>query len=417
MRGKYYRSITQGLGVAAFLIVTMMSVPGALGASKFKILHSFTGYDGSAPSGLVFDGAGNLYGTTASGGSFNSGTVFELTPNHEGTWTEKLLYSFCSLTNCSDGETPLGTLIFDQAGNLYGTTFNGGSTICLSGCGTVFKLTHNSDGTWTESVLYSFGVPPDGGEVEAGLVFDGSGNLYGTTVSGGSFDSGTVFELTRRGEGTWTESVLHNFTGGEDGGFPSFRLIFDRTGDLYSTTPDGGTHNKGVVFELTPNSNGSWTENVLHQFGDEKDDCFPSAGLTFDGSGNLYGTIDCVFGAVFQLTPNSDGSWKENVLHRFNGRKGGFNPIGDLIFDQSGNLYGTTLDGGNPDCEGFNGCGVVFALAPNSNGEWEEKVLHGFFHHPAAFPLSVIFGSAGNLYGVTEGDSNTALGTVFEITP
>jgi uncharacterized repeat protein (TIGR03803 family) len=416
MQRKWYRNLRPRLIVAVVLTATMISAHGVKAATTYKSLHKFTGQDGAVPiSGLIFDEAGNLYGTTYVGGASSLGTAFELTLNTNGTWTEKLLYSFCSLKNCGDGENPLGALIFDQSGNLYGTAYDGGAY----GYGAVFQLSPNVDGTWTESVLHSFSGP-DGALPTGGLTFDGSGNLYGATIDGGAFNWGAVFELTPNVDGTWTESILHSFSDGTDGGAPLAGLIFDQAGDIYSTTVQGGTYGEGVVFELTPTSDGSWTEKVLHGFTGGKDGCFPATGLIFDRSGNLYGTTECGgFVSFFRLMPNSKGGWKEKVLFLIKASKDGSIPAGSLIFDQSGNLYGMTREGGSSNCVGgTNGCGVVFEIAPTSNGAWKETVLHRFADHPGSFPLDALtFDKAGNLYGTTEGDGSNTFGSVFEITP
>jgi uncharacterized repeat protein (TIGR03803 family) len=184
----------------------------------------------------------------------------------------------------------------------------------------------------------------------------------------------------------------------------------------------------GVIFELTPNPDGSWKEKVLHTFMDGKDGESPNGALIFDQAGNLYGTTvggsnlgDCDgvgCGTAFKLTPNPDGSWTESVLHHFTGGKDGADPAAGLIFDHAGNLYGTTEAGGNLNCNSGVGCGVVFKLTPNSNGGWQERVLHAFTDRAGAFPLAgLIFDAAGNLYGTTGGDGTTTFGSVFEITP
>ena len=261
--------------------------------------------------------------------------MFELTPAGGGTWTEKVLYSF---GNGTDGTDPAAGLIFDAAGNLYGTTQTGGTH---SG-GMVFELTPAAGGTWTEKVLYNFGGT-DGDQPAAGLVFDAAGNLYGTTYVGGTSDKGTVFELTPAGGGTWTEKVLYNFNG-TSGAIPQAGLIFDAAGNLYSTTFAGGTYNLGTLFELTPAGGGTWTEQVLHSFGNGTDGSGPWAGLIFDAAGNLYGTTryggSYGGGTVFRL--NAQG---ETLLYSFSGADGK-NPIAGLALDAAGNLYGTTYLGG-----------------------------------------------------------------------
>ncbi len=420
------RLSTLGAVMLVVIIVIPVLSPGAWAASNYKTLHKFTGGVALEESfaGLVFDQAGNLYGTTAGGGANGVGTVFELSPNADGSWRESVLYSFCSRTNCGDGEVPIAGLIFDQAGNLYGTTNVGGAT----GGGTAFKLTPHSDGSWTESVLYSFCSHPDHCAVGVGpcclpLIFDTAGNLYGTTTLGGASGQGTVFKLTPHSDGSWTQSVLHEFTG-EDG-FQPLGVIFDTAGNLYGSAQFGGVGGSGTVFKLTPHSDGSWTESVLYRF-TGMDGSQPNS-VILDAAGNLYGTTafgpnfsqcngnGC--GLAFQLTPNADGSWKEKVLHHFTGGPDGGQPGAGMIFDQMGNLYGTTTSGGKLNCSPI-GCGVVFKLATNSKGGWNEIVLHTFADHPGANPTAgLIFDPAGNLYGTTEGDLSTTFGSVFEITP
>jgi uncharacterized repeat protein (TIGR03803 family) len=418
------------------VIVTLILTTAAGAASKYKTLYEFkNGKDGGtlvAP--VIFDQAGNLYGTAAAGGITNCygsgcGVVFKLTPNSDGSWTESVLYSF---TGGNDGGYPSGPLIFDQAGNLYGMTYWGGA----NHYGVVFELKPNTDGSWTESVPYSFcslANCSDGRQPYAGLIFDNAGNLYGTTMSGGGpYDDGTAFKLTPSSDGSWKESVLHSFANGVDGQYPG-NLTFDALGNLYGTTWFGGRKDRGVVFQLTPNTDGSWKANVLHNFTGGKDGGLPrGSSLIFDQAGNLYGTTSqgdgsgcdegygC--GVVFKLTPTADGSWKEKVLHRFSGSKGGAVPRGGLILDPVGNLYGTTSEGGNLSYCYATGCGVVFKLAPNSSGGWRETVLHSFRGQPGIIPLAgVIFDAAGNLYGTTAGDiwngQPTSFGSVFEITP
>jgi uncharacterized repeat protein (TIGR03803 family) len=286
--------------------------PAGGGSWTEKVLYSFNlnGTDGAVPeAGLIVDAAGNLYGTTYFGGTYLYGTVFELTPAGGGGWTEQVLHSFNN--NGADGSLPAAGLIFDAAGNLYGTTVNGGTgSNCVLGCGTVFELTPAAGGGWTEQVLHSFNNNgADGSTPFAGLIFDAAGNLYGTTFAGGTYGYGTVFELTPAAGGGWTETVLHNFGNGTDGTAPYAGLIFDAAGNLYGTTSYGGTYNYGTVFELTPAAGGGWTETVLHNFGNGTDGITPYAGLIFDAAGNLYGTTfvggTYGYGTVFEVTPVS----------------------------------------------------------------------------------------------------------------
>jgi uncharacterized repeat protein (TIGR03803 family) len=413
----------RGRLVAAFLLT--MALPNAWAQIPYKNLHTFT-KDGAGGAeltgGLVLDAAGNLYGTTAVGGTRDFGTVFKLAQGSDGRWTETVLHSF---VGPGDGSFPGSSLVFDQAGNLYGTTAEGGPY----NRGTVFELSPGSNGRWTESVIYSF-CPiancSDGADPISSLVFDQSGNLYGTTRQGGSNLYGTVFELKPKPIGAWTETVLYDFCpvkGCADGQQPYAGVIFDQAGNLYGTTTYGGGTQCGgtgcgVVFKLTPNAGGSWTESVLYSFCSLSgcdDGIFPLDSLVFDQAGNLYGTAELGGtdndGLVFELSPSSVGAWTGKVLHTFKGTDGGA-PYANLIFDTAGNLYGTTFEGGS------GGGGVVFALKPKSSGAWEYIILHNFFDNPGAILFApVVMDSAGNLYGTSYGDSNNTFGSVYEISP
>ena len=349
---QFWTAVSQTLTtVTVMLIVTLVLASGAAAATTYKDLHIFnTASGGYHPLGdLIFDSAGNLYGVTADGVAFGNGVVFRLKPHPNGSWTENVLHSF---TGRAQGWVPNGGLIFDAAGNLYGTTLYGGG----DNDGVVFELRPNAGGSWTETVLYSF-TGADGSGPNGGLIFDAAGNLYGTTKFGGAHGYGTVFELTHNPDGTWAESVLHSFTGA-DGANPWAGLIFDAAGNLYSTTLVGGAYGYGSVFELTHNSDGTWTKSVLHSFTERADGGLPDAGLIFDAAGNLYGTTKDGgtrgFGVVFKLTLTSTG-WRETVLHTF-GACATY-PMGGVIMDAAGNLYGTASHGSN------NG-GLVFEITP-----------------------------------------------------
>jgi uncharacterized repeat protein (TIGR03803 family) len=343
------------------------------------VLHSFdvSGGDGILPTaGLIMDSAGAFYGTTEAGGTSTSpaGTVFKLTPQAGGTYTERVLYTFTSAT--ADGAYPQAPLIMDATGALYGTTTEGGITTCPSpGCGTVFKLTPAADGSYAESVLHSFAsAPVDGATPHAGLIMDSTGALYGTTAEGGGgtncFGCGTVFKLTPATDGSYTESVLYSFTGGPaDGVFPVAGLIMDATGALYGTTPHGGSTNCspgcGTVFKLTPAAGAAYTESVLYSFKGGTDGAEPEAGLIMD-AGVLYGTTyygggtSCQAGAgcgtVFSLIPSGGGKYKEQILYSFTGGADGANPMAPLYSPAKGVFFGTTLGGGTM------GEGTVFKL-------------------------------------------------------
>jgi uncharacterized repeat protein (TIGR03803 family) len=358
------------LGTLASLAVMLTLTGGASAQVKFKTLYKFTpGKDGFYPyAGLIFDQAGNLYGTTSHGGTSNAGAVFELTANQNGGWTESVLFSFCSLARCADGDEPFASLISDQKGSLYGTTSLGGA----KNSGTVFQLTPSRSGGWTESVLYSFcslANCADGQTPQGGLIFDQAGNLYGTTYAGGSSNTGgTVFELTPNQNGGWTESVLYSFgslTNFADGQGPLGGLALDHSGNLYGTTNSGGNSSSGgTVFKLTPNQNGGWTESVLHGFcsmANCADGQSPWAGLTSDQSGNLYGTATFGgirgYGVAFKMTPKSGGGWTYQRLHAFLDKPGAI-PYAGVILDKTGNVYGTTTGGAGSSV------GSVFEITP-----------------------------------------------------
>jgi uncharacterized repeat protein (TIGR03803 family) len=419
------------LGILSVTVATaVLSIlpPGAWAKDKEKVLYGFTnGSDGGLPVGnLVFDKAGNLYGVTVQGGANGLGTVFKLTPAN-GVWTETVLHSF---RGGSDGSSPKGTLIFDQAGNLYGATYGGGGNGCFAGCGTVFKLTPVAHDKWTETVLYVFTGGADGASPQAGLVADTAGNLYGTTYQGGNASCatggcGTVFELTPGSGKQWTETVLHAFTAGRDGAYPFAGLIFDNSGNLYGTASLGGQPNGGIVFALTPGRGGKWNETVIHAFKGGRDGFAPASGLALF-RGSLYGTtynggddmcgLMAGCGTVFQMKSSAGGKWTENVIHRFRGSDG-LESFATPVLDRAGNLYGTTFEGGSGVCD-F--CGTAFELTPSVNGHWQETVLHDFGSRSgdAGTPEGgLILDKTGNLFGTTAGGGTVGYGTVYEITP
>jgi uncharacterized repeat protein (TIGR03803 family) len=276
----------------------------------------------------------------------------------------------------------------------------------------------------TEQVLYSFAGGNSPGLPSPGLVFDSSGNLYGTAQGGDA--SGVVFELSPTQDGSWKNTILYRFAGGEDGADPAAGLIFDNAGNLYGTTQGGGRgkQSEGTVFKLSPSESGTWTETVLHRFtGGASDGAQPKADLIFDAKGNLYGTTSyggtgCDCGTVFKLTPQADGKWKETLLHLFaGGDRDGASPWAKVTFDAAGNLYGTTVYGGYRNgCNDPSGCGTVFELTPNAHGKWNEKVLYAFAGARGFDPeAGLILDSAGNLYGTTTGGGEFRAGTVFEL--
>jgi uncharacterized repeat protein (TIGR03803 family) len=319
---------------------------------KEKILYSFVAAHGAEPNWLVGAAGGTLYGTTSEGGAYNRGAVFELDKKSH----ETVLYSFRGDT---DGEWP-NAVMRGADGNFYGTTEYGGDTGCYAGCGTVFKLTPSGNKT----TLYTFTGGADGAVPVGGLVQDSAGNLYGVTGSGGNlscndgYGCGTVFEVDAAGK----ETVLYSFIGGNDGTFP-VGLIRDQEGNFYGTTSEGGTFNNGTVFKLDTGGQ----ENVLYSFSGGADGGQPVAGLVLDAAGNIYGTTEfggagtCGCGNVFML----DTSGKETVLHSFTWGADGALPVAGVVLDASGNIYGTAILGGDLSC-GYNGegCGTVFKITP-----------------------------------------------------
>jgi uncharacterized repeat protein (TIGR03803 family) len=442
------RTICATLVVLSFLNLTPRSQ--ALAASE-SVLWSFgSGTDGVNPAGgLVADKNGNLYGTTYEGGTFATrpffdiaGTVFELKPPSTtgGDWSESILWNFGHGT---DGSKISSGPIIDTGGNLYGTTAEGGA---YNG-GTVYEMKPPSSagGDWTESILWSFGHGSDGGYLVGDrLIMDTGGNLYGTTKLGGAYNGGTAYELKppSTAGGDWTESILWSFGNGADSDEPAAGLIEDKRGNLYGTSFYGGAYasasvNGGTVFELIPptTQGGDWTESILWSFGNGSDGQGPSASLIMDTAGNLYGTTNGGGpfasrqtnggGTVFELTPPSTGGdWTESILWNFGEGSDGVNPVAGLIMDSNRNLYGTTSGGPGP----VNG--IVFELTPPSTtgGDWTESILWSFFTGTDGdFPTAgLIMDASGNLYGTTSaGGAYPAQGlgfepgggTVFEIDP
>jgi uncharacterized repeat protein (TIGR03803 family) len=344
------------------------------GSWQKSIIYRFpANVGGRFPSGtLILDSSGNIFGTAAQSAS-GYGIVFELSPSNGG-WNLDTLYTF---QGSSDGGSPLSGVIFDGEGNLYGTASYGG--ICsVNICGgVVFKLAQNQGGPWTESVLYAFQPQPFASLVPSALAFDSSGNLYGTTQNGGANGFGSVFELTPNEGGTWTESDLYSFENSSDGGYPSSGVVFDAAGNMYGETSYGGsfTCSKvgcGVIFELTPQAGATWSEKTAYTFdslngrtGDS-----PAGGLVLDAAGNLYGTtvvggvatchnLPDSCGTIFELSP----SMSFRLLGSFNGTDGAY-PYAGPIIDRKGNIYGTASQGGDFTCGVSNGCGTVFEFTP-----------------------------------------------------
>ncbi len=356
--GNFYG--TTAVGGLGYGTVFELSPNGSGGWTE-TVLHAFTGgADGAYPLGspVIFDGQGNLYGTAVEGGANGFGVVFELSPARKG-WNETVLYNFAS---GAGGVYPFNGLIMDSAGNFYGTdnVYQSGHAITEG----VFELSQ-SGGNWTEKVIYDneVAVANFGG---GGLTMDSAGNIFG--VSSGGFLPQIVFELSPNGHGGWNSTMLHSF---QKRYYAEGTPVLDKSGNVYGTTSSGGASNNGTVYKLSPGKNGKWTEEVLYAFkGGTQDGSAPYAGIVFDAAGNIYGTTagggPSDDGTVFELVASvgkGRHGYQEKVLWSFNGTDGS-QPFGSLILDGAGNLYGTAALGGNSGCTNDQGCGVVFEVTP-----------------------------------------------------
>jgi hypothetical protein len=399
----------------AILMAAILTLPLAgAQAQTFTTLYTFTGgTDGASPwNGLALDPAGNLFGMTVNGGIINGfGVVFELQPSPAG-WNETVPHSF----DGSDGCCPFfNTPVFDAKGNLYGTTSSDGN-----GYGTVFQLTPNQGGSWTETILHNFAGGSDGITPASGVVFDAEGNLYGVTSGGGGkgcsefAGCGVVYELSLGSGGSWKETILHQFTGGPDGSGPNAVLV-DNQGRIFGTAVNGGRKQSGVAFELT-RSGQAWNFQVIYDFA--PNGAYPLGPMAIDGQGNLYGTESAggIFfaGAVFKLAPSGTGSaWTHRTLYNFSGGSDGINPTSGVTFGTAArNLYGTTSGGGSGSL------GSVFELK-RVEGAWEFVLLHDFADNgDGDSPYAgVVFDKEGRLYGTTTDVQSGTWGTVYRITP
>ena len=350
----------------------------------------------AVPFGLTRAADGSFYGATQGGGGgqmceiFGCGTSFRLYRQSDGTWAEEVLYNFG--TSSTDGSVPEGGVVLDAQGNVYGTTLEGGTL----NNGTAYELSKQSDGTWIETILYNFGAISDGSGPRGGLVFDSSGNLYGGNGLG-------VFRLTRQSGGTWTETMIHTFGGSPDGEAPNGDLFMDSRGNLFGTSLFVGSDDKycglanypyikgcGTVFELSPQIDGTWSETILYSFSSHADGSEPNAPILFDASGNLYGTTPyggsgkckrtqgC--GTLFELSPQAGGGWSKKTLWNFQAQSGA-SPVGALLRDVHNDLYGATAYGGRAQSCSIGssiGCGTVFSIHETGAGVWAETVLHDF---------------------------------------
>jgi uncharacterized repeat protein (TIGR03803 family) len=402
----------------AFAIALAFLLKAPVARAGETVILRFNKTQGSEPlSGLTADSLGNLYGTTSAGGAANCGTALELSPVSGGKWTETVLYSF---QGCRfPGASAFGTMVFDKQGNLYGTLYGKSKTF-----GSIFELSKGADATWSEKTIYQFGLSE--GDPNGDLTWDNAGNLYGTTTNASATLQGEVFELSPQPDGSWKEAVLYAFPAPNGVGIPAAGVVFDGKGNLYGATflGIGGIDSYGAVYELSPQDKLPWALTVIQNFTFPGPNG-PNSRLTFDSSGNLYGTTSqlnygppSAFGEIFKLTPGAGGQWTETTIHSFRSGSDGSSPHGALVFDPSGNLYGTTSIGGL----GCNGslCGTVYKLAPQSDGTWKEATLHQFesAEDGSQPQQGLLLDGSGNLYGTTSfGGSRHGYGTVFKIVP
>jgi uncharacterized repeat protein (TIGR03803 family) len=400
------------------------------------VVFSFGGAGGAAPSGTLIADRGALFGATAAGGTVKHcghtvpsgcGTVFRIT-HTASAFQETVLYQFGDMP---DGRAPVGALVSDASGALYGATRFGGLNRCPdhTGCGVIFKLTRSRSG-YSETVLHRFGGKGDGETPNGSLIVDASGALYGTTSFGGAFGSGMAFSLAPSGS-HYVETDLYDFTGGGDGGVPAAGLSFAPGGVLLGTTFGGGFGSNelcleeggcGTVFALVPTGS-AYTESVVHSFGDAdepEDGIFPASAIVADVAGNLYGTTErggsgAAKGTVYKLTRQTNGTYAESVIHSFQGGRDGAFPDASPLVDEHGGLIGPTPLGGKArsGCLDDSGCGIIYKLTPRPGGYSMRLVYR--FDTAWAEPNASLLHADGQLFGTTvEGGAN-GVGTLFAL--
>jgi hypothetical protein len=333
--------------MAPLLLVLAVFLSAVSAHAGEKVIFQFNANQGFNPSnGVISDNAGNFYGT-AGGGEGNCSNVYELSPASHGNYTETVLYTFL---NCNrTGLYPVGALSIDKSGNLYGAEYGYATA---DGSGLIYELTKENNGTFTYSVLHNFGAA-EGGPF-GDFAWDSAGNIYGATSHDSTTFSGEVFELSPQSNGTWKDTVLYQFPSPDGIGSPVGSVVLDGKGNLYGATffGKGGydSNTRGGVYELSPQSGTRWKLTLLYNFTVASASQFPNSRLIFDASGNLYGTTitsHSYYGTVFEVSPSSGGAWTGQTLHTFNYGNDGGDTTGNLAFDASGNLYGVTYDGGS----------------------------------------------------------------------
>jgi uncharacterized repeat protein (TIGR03803 family) len=418
---------------STLLLMALFTTYSAVGqqVTETTVYTFAVGQPVANPVDLIADGHGNFFGTGMAG----NGTVYELSPNSQGGWTQTLLYEFPGATG---PYTPTG-IVMDAAGNIFGVS-SGDDIPGVDGL--AFELSPNGQGGYTYQTIHEFAGSPDGSNPYGIPILDAAGNLYGTTIGGGTCTAyktgcGTVYELSPQSNGQWTETILHNFGAfGQDGQLPMAGVVFDSQGNLYGTTQTGGFvctefgESCGTVYELIPAKNGTWNEKILYKF-NLSDGQYPEDTPVLDSAGNLYATTEEggpeLFGNVFKLTPTSKGEWTEQIVHNFTSFSTGSSPSASVTINSAGELFVETTFGGaeEPPCLEGNGaaygCGTVWEFKPTTSGGWNSRLLYTFTGGSDGRELdgpSLVLDSQGNLYGTAFWGGNIYNdGTIFEITP
>jgi uncharacterized repeat protein (TIGR03803 family) len=388
----------------------MVSASSFAYSQTYSVIHNFTGgQDGALPyAGPTLDPSGNLYGSTYQGGSSGNGAVYKATL-HGSSWILSHLYNFNG--GIGDGSAPgFGSVTLGSDGTLFGTTESGGVDGMAYHIQARAHACSSVNCPWLESIVHRFGSGTDGAQPLGGVTFDTAGNLYGTTSLGGNSGNGTVYEATRSWQ-DWTETVIYRFAGGNDAINPVAGVSVDAAGNLYGTSSFGGTNGAGTIYKLT-RSGQSWTESVIYNFQGADDGQAPVGGVILDQSGNLYGTTFLGGvnggGTVYKLSPSGTG-WTLTTIYSFSGGGG---PYNFLTPDASGNLYGTT------NRDGAFGDGSVFKLTPAQGGGWTLTDLYDFTNgNDGGFPYSrVAVDANGNVFGTASSGGSSNQGVLFEIT-
>jgi uncharacterized repeat protein (TIGR03803 family) len=404
--------------VAKALAIALASLSITVGTyASEKVIFAFGAESALPNTALATDSAGNFYGA-ANVGVGQCPIIYELSPTSNGAWTETILYTF---QNCFRTDIyPIGALSVDKEGNLYGAQYGFGPA---DGSGAVYELVKHADGTFTYKALHNFGG--DEGGPYGDLAWDSAGNIYGATYHDSTTFNGEVFELSPQSNGSWKDTILYQFPAPNGTGGPAGSIIFDGNGNLYGATfyGSGGYegNSRGAIYELSPRSGGQWKLNILYNFTIADKSQFPNSRLIFDANGNLYGTGQgaSFYGSVFEASPSSNGgTWTVKTIHSFTSGRDGGDTAGNLVFDANGNLYGITYSGGNGCSQSL--CGTVYKLTPQAGGVWKESIFHAFESaSDGSIPYAgLLLGNDGNFYGTTyHGGSRYGYGTVYEIIP